>query len=450
MSRQLSLLLPAAGALVFALSACGDDVADDVDSDVAIDSGSDAGTDAAGDSAADTAPDSVDAGADAEGSDEPRPLTGLALRAHELGVDEYLGTLPEPTVQRDDGTTATYEWGVDDGPLCLRGDEFRFSVRRGDPERLVVFLQGGGACWDTFCLAINRAPVGIPDVDALNMDLEANPLRDWSVAYLPYCDGSLFAGDIDHDDDGDGESDRFHRGLQNLSGALHTARQEFPEPDQILLTGSSAGGYGTLVATLLVRVVWPDAELMVFNDSGIGVARPDDPEFIQHILDQFNIGRFIPADCEDCVTSGHITPLVAWTLEQDPEIRIANFSSWYDSIIGDVFLDIEPAVFQAALDAQTSAIHDAYPDRYHRFIVDTRTHTALLGDATGIIGRDISSVELPPDSASLLGDLDIGSLEGTAIGDVNVSMWLRAFVENDDAWVDLVEEPTPWVEGSGS
>ena len=378
--------------------------------------------------------DATDAAADA-GPDVPV----LATQAKELGLMDYVDSLPDPSVESTDGDTTTYRYEPGTGPICMHGKPFRFGVRDLGSNDLVIFLQGGGACWSDFCCAVNAAPPGIPAVDALNRDLADNPFKDWNVVYLPYCDGSLFIGDADHDDDGDGKPDRFQHGIQNLSGALRVAHERFAAPHRILLTGSSAGGYGTFPATLMVRALWPTADLYVFEDSGVGLAKPDDPSFIKKILDEFNASRFIPPSCTDCLAHGHITPMVAWALARDPKLHVAVFSSTYDSIIGHVFLKLTPTAFHTMLMAQTDPIHQAYPDRYKRFIVDGVTHTALLGDPTGIIGDDPSSVELPPDATTLLADLDIGSLDGTQIDGVTMAKWLAAFVNQTPAWKDAVQ-----------
>ncbi len=418
---------------VVALAACADDVTENPMQDGGS---ADAGADDSDGLLADTA----------DGS-STLPLSPLGQAAIEIGLAEFLGQLPEPTLESSDADSQTWAWTVDDGPLCMRGDAFRYSTRALDPQRLVLFLQGGGACWDEFCLAVNQAPAGIPAVDALRRDLEVNPLREWSIAYLPYCDGSLFAGNRDHDDNGDGTPDRFHRGLLNLSAALQHSRQQFPAPRQVLLTGSSAGGFGTILATALVRVAWPDAEILVFNDSGVGVARDGDVRFISHLIDQFGASQLVPDDCVDCLVNGHIAPLVGWALERDDNLRVAVFSSWFDSIIGDTFLGMDPYLFQQALERETGALHNRFPERYRRFIVDDSTHTTLLGDPTGIIGTDLSAIELPDGFLSNLGAIRIGSLVDTRIGEVTTSMWLKAFVDGDPAWTDLIEEPTvsPWL-----
>ena len=380
--------------------------------------------------------------ASACGDDEPE-LTGAARVAVDMGLTEFLGRARISDQTERDGVT-TWEFDPESGPLCMRGREFRMATRDVGSEDLLFFLQGGGACWPEFCLAVTAAPPGIPTgVDVLNPTLEANPFRDWNVAYLPYCDGSLFAGNRDHDDDEDGELDRFHRGLQNLSAGLDVARREFPSPRRVVLSGSSAGGFGTLIAAPLIRHVYPNADIFVLNDSGVGVAMgARDPGFVQRLVDQFNVERFFPADCPECLESGHITGLVDWYMGLDDNIRFGMFTSWYDGIIAGTFLQIPRAEFRDSIDTETGRTHEAFPDRYRRFIVDGQMHTTLLGNPIGIIGSDLTSVELPPNSGSLLGNLALGSLRTTAIGDLTLSEWIVGMLEGDDAvWVDIQEEP---------
>ncbi|MCB9663799.1 MAG: vtpJ-therm [Alphaproteobacteria bacterium] len=371
--------------------------------------------------------------------DVPDELTGPARLAADLGLDVHLGQAVAAEVDTEDGVTTT-TFADDSGPLCLRGGPFRAATRPGPSDDLLIFLQGGGACWSDFCLAVNQAPPGMPGVDALLPDLEANPFRAMDVAYAPYCDASLFSGRADLDDDGDGTPDRFHRGLQNLSATLDLAVAAFPDPPRVVLAGSSGGGYGTILGALLVRRVFPDAELVVLADSGSGVARgAADPGFVRGLLEEQGSLGFVPPDCVGCIDDGHVTGLLHWTLERDPTLRIGLFSSWYDSIIGDVFLRVAPEAFRDELAAQTDALHAAFPDRYRRFLVDGRTHTTLLGDPTGIIGSDLGAVELPPGALDLR-ELDIGELDTTAVGDLAFSTWAQALVDGDlGVWVDTVE-----------
>jgi hypothetical protein len=305
---------------------------DEVDASNTADIGEDATDD---DAIADVADGSGDTG-------EPR---GPFWELEEAGLAKYLGTV-EPAGSSTEGDVTTWEFAVEDGPMCIYGEPFRVSSRARDSRDLLIFMQGGGACWADFCFAIDTAPPGVPPLDVLDVERPTNPFADWNVVYLPYCDGSLFAGDVDIDEGRDGTIDRYHRGLRNLSAALDVARSEFPDVDRIMIAGSSGGGYGTLVAAPLVRIAWPDVELLVFNDAGAGLGKPEEPAFIESIVDEWNIRWAVPASCTDCLVNSHLTPLITWALDRDPELRVALFSSTSDSIIGTLFLQIGAVAFR--------------------------------------------------------------------------------------------------------
>jgi hypothetical protein len=367
----------------------------------------------------------------------------LVTEARASGLLKYIDEGPAPVVESVEGDTTVYAFEPGDGPRCMRGGEFRFSVRDTGSENLLIFLQGGGTCWSDFCLTVTAAPAGVPLVESLDPDNPSNPLADWTVLYLPYCDGSFFTGDRDFDEDGDGVGERLHRGLQNLSGALRTIRERFPNPARVLLTGSSAGAFGTIPGSVLVRSVYPEATLQVFNDSGVGVVRPGEPAFVEKILDEQGLIPLIPETCVDCWADGHITRLVHWIFERDPDIQMAVFSSMHDSIIAGTFLSLDPEIFKETMLAETQALHDRFPDRYRRFIVQGITHTTLLGTPIGIIGEDIANVEFSSGALTGLGTIKLGGLDTTVIGDTTAGDWLRAFVEGTAEWTDRVEADPP-------
>jgi hypothetical protein len=365
---------------------------------------------------------------------EPEPDTPARI-AWEAGITRYLGSTRVVSETETGTDTTTFRFDPADGPMCMRGAAFGASVRETESEDLLIFLQGGGACWSAFCLAVTGAPDGIPRTDLLRREAR-NPLNGWDVLYVPYCDGSLFAGDRDVDENADGAPDRFHRGLANLSAALGVGYERFPRPRRIVLAGSSGGGYGTILAAFLVRYVWPGVRLEVLNDAGIGIARDDDVAFLDTLIDDFGAREFIPDDCPECTARGHIVGLVRYLLDRDPGLRVAAISSWNDYIISEVFLGTTPDAFRTALERETTALHQAHPERYRRFIFSGAAHTALLGDVTGIVGSDFGAVELPPNAAMLLGGVEIESMHEVAIDDVTLATWLRAMIEDDPAWDD--------------
>src|SRR5690606_41424075 len=66
--------------------------------------------------------------------------------------------------------------------------------------------------------------------------------------------------------------------------SLHDALPifHFPSPRRIVLAGSSGGGYGTILASFLVRYVYPGVPIDVVNDAGAGIAKEGDPRSEEH------------------------------------------------------------------------------------------------------------------------------------------------------------------------
>ncbi len=361
--------------------------------------------------------------------------------AEELGLTDYVGQIT-PIEHAREAEETTYRFDPEQGPICMRGAEYKVGVRDLGSDDLFIFLQGGGACWSAFCLAVTGAPDGVPRVDVLDPEMTTNPVADWNVVYLPYCDGSFFVGEAEHDDNINGLGKRIHKGLANLTAGLEVAKLRFPDPARILLAGSSGGAYGLLLAGPLVRHYYPDVELIMMADSGIGLARDGEPEYLNIALEEFNVQRLFPEDCDTCVADGHITGMLGYFLEHDSQVRVGMFSSWYDSVLATIFLQVPGEQFAKGLKEQTDRIHELYPDRFHRFIIDGKQHTALLGDPNGIIGSDLMAVELPEGGLqNLMDNVQIGGMDDTQIEGQSISDWLGGLIDNDsDVWKDQQEE----------
>lgn len=356
------------------------------------------------------------------------------------GLDRKLGMAVVAQQSTDAGVT-TVELDPASGPVCMRGDPFRFALRDGAAEDLLIFLQGGGACWSDFCLAVTKAPAGIPKLDALDPARTDNPWAGSDVVYLPYCDGSMFAGDVELDEDGDGKPDRFQHGLANLTAALEAARARWPAPKRITLAGSSGGSYGTFSALPLVRLLWPDVAIDVVEDSGPGLGKPGDPALVKRLLGEFGALGLVPPSCSDCLASGHLLALRRWQLQHLPNVRVASISALRDGILADVFLGVSGAAYEDALRSETDALAADFPNRYRRFFVAGRHHTALLGTPAGIIGDDLGAVEMPKDALGKLAGIVFGSLATTARDGQPLANWLAALHTAPTAADGAIEAP---------
>jgi hypothetical protein len=327
------------------------------------------------------------------------------------GVDRYLGEFsPMMSDVGADGVTE-YVFGTGaGGPQCLRGGEYRMATRDGSGDELMIFLEGGGACTSALCQATPaasndqfRGQFGILNASAAN-----NPAADYDVAYFPYCDGSVFSGDQDYDDDNDGMLDRFHRGVQNTSAGLDVVASAYPQPSLILLTGNSAGGYGTNYALPLVRKLWPDVPIRMLNDSGVGIAFPG---YTQAVSTEWNATAFIPASCETCIgADGHSTDYHKYQLDQDPNLTTGFMSTAQDSTIADFFIGIGGEAFEAALRAEMADLEAAHPERFRSLIASGNDHTFIQ-----------RAFDLP-------------------VGDTTIADWVGDMLENNSDWVSVSED----------
>lgn len=345
------------------------------------------------------------------------------------GAGRYMGEATW-TTEFEEGPESTYRFDIESGPICLYGDPYKISVRDSDAsDDLLIFLQGGGACWSELCFALDSTLPNVPTaLDILDPDLEENPARDFDVAYWNYCDGSLFAGDVDVDDDGDGEIDRYQRGLRNLSAALDATAQRFPSPNRVLLAGSSGGGFGTILTTLLVRSYYPGVEILVFNDAGVGVTKGDDDlEFVDNLVDEWGAADLVPESCTECFGNGHLLPIVAWQLEQDPNLRVAAFSGLRDFVIADIFLRIGGRTFEPMLIAETDAMNQRFPGRYAAFLAPGGVHTVLVGDVSGVLGEEFGD-------SSIADSINLGDMSTLEVDGVLVADWFQDFLDGADGW----------------
>jgi Pectinacetylesterase len=321
------------------------------------------------------------------------------------GVTRYLG-MYTPMLSAADGDIVNHSFGVGDGPLCINGSEFTMATRDQGSSELVIFLQGGGACWPGLEACTEELDKGIPKIGLLDPDKENNPVASWNTVYVPYCDGGLHGSDSDRDADGDGRNDRFQRGLHNLSASLDVAIRTFPSPSRIVLAGSSAGGFGTMLALPLVRHLYPDAPIQVINDSGLGILRPAEPEFASQRFEEWNITAFLPDSCDTCLgDDGHVIDYHKWQLQQDNNFTLGMMSYKRDAVISITFTGAGGDVFERELVPELADLEAAYPERVRSFVVNGSSHTFLMG-----------------------------SLETTS-GGVAVADWVNAMLDGSADWV---------------
>jgi hypothetical protein len=300
---------------------------------------------------------------------------------YDQGMDRYVGQF-QPATTEDMGRGVTmHAFAGEDGPLCYTGEGYHMSTRDGANEALMVFLQGGGACGPNGCESIESWPPGIPGplqmMGIMNAGDATNPAAEFDLAYLPYCDGSLWSGDREVDDDGDGSIDYHFRGLMNLTASVDVIAQTYPSPSRILLVGNSAGGFGVHHALPLLRVYYPEVPIDMVNDSGVGIAAPGGQVSLN---DYWGAWVAYPESCADCIgADGNLTGFHSYQLVQDPNLRLGMMSYKQDGVILERS-PMTPEAWEAELLASVDELERAHPDRFRSFIADGDGHTFVIRD----------------------------------------------------------------------
>ncbi|MFN9056005.1 MAG: pectin acetylesterase-family hydrolase, partial [Cyanobacteriota bacterium] len=105
-----------------------------------------------------------------------------------------------------------------------------------------------------------------------------NPVRDWSMLFVPYCTGDVHSGSntahYSFPDTGKPFTIE-HRGWDNMQVILPWLRANGPRPSRLLVSGSSAGAYGAATHFTPLRSLYPNARAVYLGDSGQGVTTPD-------------------------------------------------------------------------------------------------------------------------------------------------------------------------------
>ena len=167
--------------------------------------------------------------------------------------------------------------------ICATGTPYAFYVHPGTVNRLVVYFDGGGACWDdNTCSNPGKYYADTVDEQTDNpanhsegladLDNPENPFKDWFMVFVPYCTGDIHWGNatttyhwggVDHTIN--------HKGFVNFSAVLDWIETSFEQPEKIFVTGASGGAYGSVMGAAYIRQSYPDVPLYQLGDAGAGV-----------------------------------------------------------------------------------------------------------------------------------------------------------------------------------
>jgi hypothetical protein len=101
--------------------------------------------------------------------------------------------------------------------------------------------------------------------------LGAVQTQSWNIVFVPYCTGDVHAGNavgVYNDVDPSKPLTYMHRGKANSEGLAAWLKTNLPKPDQLLVSGFSAGGVGATANYALVRNALSPKKSALLADSG--------------------------------------------------------------------------------------------------------------------------------------------------------------------------------------
>jgi hypothetical protein len=322
-------------------------------------------------------------------------LAGLvALVAAGCGSDGPTGS--PPTL----GTTPkTWQYVAVPGAKCMNGTPTGIGVNLGTSGDLFIYMEGGGACFNSgTCNSVAHpsgwgpadfeSNIGIYNVGIFDRLDDKNPMKDATFVFVPYCTGDVHAGSKP-----DGLGGRMFVGYANVGAHLDYLVPKSAGVTRVVLSGSSAGGFGALMNYHRTQLAFGDTPVHLLDDSGppLGDAYLS-PCLQKQFRETWNLDAALPADCAECrqADGGGLQNALGYLAKAHPDRRFGIVTSTRDGVIrsfyGYGYPDCvagaqgfpmpETAFAQGIADLGTRAL--AAGDNFRVYAKDSGEHVWLL------------------------------------------------------------------------
>ena len=271
--------------------------------------------------------------------------------------------------------------------FCADGSPTGIGVNLTDKSKnVVIYMMGGGACWDQLtCYTFKTAAhieggygpaefqqdaqsfLGLTMFDRND---PANPFKDDSFVFIPYCTGDVHSGNNVADYGG---KLTHHVGYANFTAYLSRILPTFPDAARVVLSGSSAGGFGSGFNWGRTRDAF-GKRVFLIDDSGPPLPAP----YLSENLEQawrnaWNLNAALPPDCPACLDD--LYKLFDYYGPKYPTDRASLLSYKQDNVISTLF-QINGAHVAQGLDALATDVF-ANHDNFKFFYVDGNSHVLL-------------------------------------------------------------------------
>lgn len=262
-----------------------------------------------------------------------------------------------------------WTWYEIAGAQCRDGSATGFYVHTGSVHKLLIYLEGGGACLNANYCNYNPATVQaavagsgqtivgtafgtVPDrqrpgiytsaehqgapAGVFDFDNAQNPFKDWSQVYIPYCTGDLHFG-TKRNGSVAGVDDQQFVGHLNMKLFMARLAPTFKaDVDYVLLTGSSSGAAGAAYNLGMVQDSFGDVPVDLVADAGL----PLDDMYMaaclqKRLREDWGFDEALPPDCTECrqTDGGGLLKITDFWLRKYPGLRIGVISRTQDDVM---------------------------------------------------------------------------------------------------------------------
>jgi len=302
---------------------------------------------------------------------------------------------------RIEAPARTWTWIDFPESRCRNGSATGIGVNLNPgSDKVMIYLQGGGACFNSSTCAGNpqsfsAANLGDRSTGIFDRGDTENPVKDFNMVFVPYCTGDVHAGNAENVMvDGVTEPQQFV-GYANIGKYLTRIVPTFPNATQVLLTGESAGGFGSAANYDHVQNAFGTVPVALVDDSGPTLdSSVVAPCLQQQWREYWGLDDTLLADCGAGCNDPNdfLTDYVASIRARHPNLRAGLISSTSDQVIRGFFgfsannctaqvPNTTAPAFAAALQTFRTAVQTPGP-AFGTFYIDSTKHTWLSSEYT--------------------------------------------------------------------
>lgn len=308
---------------------------------------------------------------------------------------------PKPaTTSAPKGEVGKWTWRDIPGSMCANGEQTGIAMNVGTGTELVIFLMGGGACWDEATCALGTASnlekgytKEIFEADLAgdlgdllkgsfyDRDVPENPYRNATLIFVPYCTGDVFSGDAEQQFLLS-QKTMHYAGRRNIDAMLKVVVPEFKEVTKVTFSGASAGGFGAAINYWRVKEAFGKTPVDLIDDSGPPFEESQIP-LMPLWRHAWNLSGALPPDCNAC--QDDIGEVPAYYSKKFPSDHFAYLSHDLDPVISLFFATPIP-IWTARLNEMNDRIAQLPNARF--YVAGGLEHTMLAKLTTASGDKD--------------------------------------------------------------